>query len=94
MHVFNESNVFILFHFLWGCYGGALDFLGGAGAPASPSLAPPMSASEVDTSLVVSERICAVNAASDAECSVRCRKRRQILLLISSESTEIKRFTA
>ncbi len=42
MHVFNESNVFILFHFLWGCYGGALVFLGGAGAPASPSLAPPM----------------------------------------------------
>ncbi len=38
----NESNVFILFHFLWGCYGGALVFLGGAGAPASPSLAPPM----------------------------------------------------
>ncbi len=35
MHVFNESNVFILFHFLWGCYGGALVFLGGAGAPAS-----------------------------------------------------------
>ncbi len=34
----NESNVFILFHFLWG----ALVFLGGAGAPASPSLAPPM----------------------------------------------------
>ncbi len=32
MHVFNESNVFILFHFLWGCYGGALVFLGGAGA--------------------------------------------------------------
>ncbi len=32
----NESNVFILFHFLWGCYGGALVFLGGAGAPASP----------------------------------------------------------
>ncbi len=42
MHAFNESNVFILFHFLWGCYGGALVFLGGAGAPASPSLAPPM----------------------------------------------------
>ncbi len=42
MHVFNESNVFILFHFLWGCYGGALVFLGGAGAPASPSLSPPM----------------------------------------------------
>ncbi len=42
MHVFNELNVFILFHFLWGCYGGALVFLGGAGAPASPSLAPPM----------------------------------------------------
>ncbi len=42
MHVFNESNVFILFHFLWGCYGGALVFLGGEGAPASPSLAPPM----------------------------------------------------
>ncbi len=42
MHVFNESNVFILFHFLWGCYGGALVFLGGAGAPASPSLASPM----------------------------------------------------
>ncbi len=40
--MFNESNVFILFHFLWGCYGGALVFLGGAGAPASPSLAPPM----------------------------------------------------
>ncbi len=38
----NESNVFILFQFLWGCYGGALVFLGGAGAPASPSLAPPM----------------------------------------------------
>ncbi len=38
----NESNVFILFHFLCGCYGGALVFLGGAGAPASPSLAPPM----------------------------------------------------
>ncbi len=35
----NESNVFILFHFF---YGGALVFLGGAGAPASPSLAPPM----------------------------------------------------
>ncbi len=42
MHVLNESNVFILFHFLWGCYGGALVFLGGAGAPTSPSLAPPM----------------------------------------------------
>ncbi len=40
--LYNESNVFILFHFLWGCYGGALVFLGGAGAPASPSLAPPM----------------------------------------------------
>ncbi len=40
--MFNESNVFILFHFLWGCYGGALVFLGGAGAPASPSLALPM----------------------------------------------------
>ncbi len=40
--MFNESNVFILFHFLWGCNGGALVFLGGAGAPASPSLAPPM----------------------------------------------------
>ncbi len=39
MHVFNESNVFILFHFLWGCFG----FSWGAGAPASPSLAPPMS---------------------------------------------------
>ncbi len=38
----NESNVFILFYFLWGCNGGALVFLGGAGAPASPSLAPPM----------------------------------------------------
>ncbi len=38
MHVFNESNVFILFHF----YGGAMVFLGGAGAPANPSLAPPM----------------------------------------------------
>ncbi len=38
----NESNVFIFFNFLWGCYGGALVFLGGAGAPASPSLAPPM----------------------------------------------------
>ncbi len=38
MHMFNESNVFILFHF----YGGALIFLGGAGAPASPSPAPPM----------------------------------------------------
>ncbi len=38
----NESNAFILFYFLWGCYGGALVFLGGAGAPASPSLAPPM----------------------------------------------------
>ncbi len=45
MYVFNESNVFILFHFLWGCYGGALVFLGGAGAPASPSLAPPMTTS-------------------------------------------------
>ncbi len=30
------------FIFLWGYYGGALVFLGGAGAPASPSLAPPM----------------------------------------------------
>ncbi len=47
MHVFNESNVFILFHFLWGCYGGALVFLGGAGAPASPSLAPPMCVRQV-----------------------------------------------
>ncbi len=43
----NESNVFILFYFLWGCYGGALVFLGGAGAPASPSLAPPMLIEEV-----------------------------------------------
>ncbi len=42
MHVFNESNVFILFQFFWGCYGGAFVFLGGAGAFASPSLAPPM----------------------------------------------------
>ncbi len=33
---------FILFYVLWGCYEGALVFLGGAGAPASPSLAPPM----------------------------------------------------
>ncbi len=31
-----------LFYFYEGCYGGALVFLGGAGAPASPSLAPPM----------------------------------------------------
>ncbi len=39
----NKSNVFIMFNlFLWGCYGGALVFLGGAEAPASPSLAPPM----------------------------------------------------
>ncbi len=31
----NESNVFIMFNlFLWGCYGGALVFLGGAEAPA------------------------------------------------------------
>ncbi len=30
------------FIFLWGYYGGALVFLGGAGAPASPSLALPM----------------------------------------------------
>ncbi len=30
----------ILFYFIF--YGGALVFLGGAGAPASPSLAPPM----------------------------------------------------
>ncbi len=42
MHVFNESNVFILFHFFMGVLWGALVFLGGAGAPASPSLAPPM----------------------------------------------------
>ncbi len=38
----NESNVFILFHF----YGGAMVFLGGAGAHASPSLAPPMISNE------------------------------------------------
>ncbi len=38
----NESNVFILFHFYGGTIGGALVFLGSAGAPASPSLAPPM----------------------------------------------------
>ncbi len=44
----NESNVFILFNFLWGCYGGALVFLGGAGAPASPSLAPPMAAGKLE----------------------------------------------
>ncbi len=50
MHVFNESNVFILFNFLWGCYGGALVFLGGAGAPASPSLAPPMVLGDFDSS--------------------------------------------
>ncbi len=37
------SQMFLFyFVFLWGCYGGALVFLGGAGAPASPSLAPPM----------------------------------------------------
>ncbi len=37
------SQMFLFyFIFLWGCYGGALVFLGGAGAPASPSLAPPM----------------------------------------------------
>ncbi len=41
MHVFNESNVFILFHFLWGAMG-VLWFSWGAGAPASPFLAPPM----------------------------------------------------
>ncbi len=28
--------------YIWGCYGGALVFLGGAEAPASPSLAPPL----------------------------------------------------
>ncbi len=36
----NES---IGFYFMLFFYGGALVFLGGAGAPASPSLAPPMS---------------------------------------------------
>ncbi len=36
-----------LFYFIF--YGGALVFLGGAGAPASPSLAPPMSLAIVDT---------------------------------------------
>ncbi len=35
MHVFNESNVFILFHFFMGVLWGALVFLRGAGAPAS-----------------------------------------------------------
>ncbi len=41
------SQMFLFyFIFLWGCYGGALVFLGGAGAPASPSLAPPMMADE------------------------------------------------
>ncbi len=34
------SQMFLFyFVFLWGCYGDALVFLGGAGAPASPSLA-------------------------------------------------------
>ncbi len=37
------SQMFLFyFIFLWGCYEGALVFLAGAGAPASPSLAPPM----------------------------------------------------
>ncbi len=55
MHVFNESNVFILFQFLWGCYGGALVFLGGAGAPANPSLAPPMNEEMASQDLLYSK---------------------------------------
>ncbi len=40
----NESKVFILFHI----YGGDLVFLGGAGAPASPSLAPLMQSVDIN----------------------------------------------
>jgi len=38
----NRFCLIIFFLISWGCYGGAMAPLGGAEAPASPSLAPPM----------------------------------------------------
>ncbi len=52
----NESNVFILFHF----YGGAMVFLGGAGAPASHSLALPMISNEEEKPILICARVCEV----------------------------------
>ncbi len=86
MHVFNESNV--LFYFIF--YGGALVFLGGAGAPASPSLAPPMALGHT-VCVADLERVCCVTAAEKSASLLFCRGAAVAVCLDRAPDTRIFR---
>ncbi len=60
-----------LFYFIF--YGGVLVFLGGAGAPASPSLAPPMALGHT-VCVADLERVCCITAAEKSASLLFCRR--------------------